>query len=120
MFESIINQVGMSLSKRRLNLSDEKLLQNDIASAFDHSSIVYEREVKIKDKSIVDFMIGTLAIEVKIRGNGSAMSIYRQIERYCDSDQVEAILLLTSKTMTLPETINGKAVYVLSLGKTQL
>ncbi|AHJ13135.1 DUF5131 family protein [Sulfurospirillum multivorans] len=120
MFESIINQVGMSLSKRRLNLSDEKLLQNDIASAFDHSSIAYEREVKIKDKSIVDFMIGTLAIEVKIRGNGSAMSIYRQIERYCDSDQVEAILLLTSKTMTLPETINGKAVYVLSLGKTQL
>ena len=120
MYESTINQIGMALSKTRLNLSDEKLLQNDIAKALDIAKIPYKREVKISSNSIIDFLVEGLGIEVKIRGNGSAMSIYRQIERYCQSEQVSELLLLTSKTMRLPESIANKPIYTLSLGRTQL
>ena len=120
MHKNIINMVGMTLCKTRLNLSDEKLLQNDIAKAFDNMGISYKREVRIDDKCIIDFIIGRLGIEIKVKGGGSTMNIYRQIERYCVNEHIDALLLLTSKTMRLPETIANKAVYVISLGRTQL
>lgn len=114
-----LNMIQLAFVGRRLNLQDEKRLQSDICAAFDLHNIPYAREVSF-DNGVVDFMVGGLAIEVKIRGRASAMSIYRQLERYSQSDRVEAILLITSHTMSIPETINNKPAYLLRLGRTQI
>lgn len=118
--EQTLNDIQKSLKGRKLNLSNEKKLQEEIREAFQGHVIDYKREVCLENNGIVDFMIGTLAVEVKIKGQVSAMSIYRQLERYAKSDKVEALLLVTSHTMSIPETINGKPAYLLSLGRTQL
>lgn len=118
--DAVLVEIQKALKRKRLDLSDEKRLQSDIASAFTNHGIPFSREVAVGAGDIVDFMVGGIALEVKIRGGGSAMNIYRQVERYCKSDQVEVLVLMTAKTMTLPESINGKPVYVLSLGRTQL
>lgn len=65
-------------------------------------------------------MIEDLAIEIKISSKVSAMSIYRQIEKYAKNEKVAAVLLMTSKTMRMPESVFGKEIYILSLGRTQL
>ncbi|MGE4457152.1 MAG: hypothetical protein AB7E13_09455 [Arcobacteraceae bacterium] len=114
-----LSRIQLAFIGRRLNLQDEKRLQADICTAFDLHNIPYTREEPL-DNGVVDFMVGGLAIEVKIRGRASAMNIYRQLERYSQSDRVEAILLITSHTMSIPETINNKPAYLLRLGRTQL
>lgn len=119
-YNNILIEIQKSLKNTRLNLSDEKLLQNDIAKALEKNNLSFKREVKLDEKNTVDFMIDNLAIEIKIASKVSAMSIYRQIERYAKNEKVEAILLMTSKTIRLPEKIFGKEIYILSLGRTQL
>lgn len=119
-YEKILINIQKSLKGKQLNLSNEKLLQMDIEESFKSYGLDFKREVFLDKNNIVDFMISELAIEVKIHGKASAMSIYRQLERYSKIDKVGAILLLTSKTMSLPLEINNKPVYILSLGRIQL
>lgn len=116
----ILKKIQLSLNGASLNLSNEKLLQNDIATAFEKHNIPFKKEVKLDEKSTVDFMIEDLAIEIKISSKVSAMSIYRQIEKYAKSEKVAAVLLMTSKTVRMPESVFGKEIYILSLGRTQL
>lgn len=100
------------------NLMDEKTIQAEI---FIHlEPLGFEREYRLSKGSIVDFYrpLDGLAIEVKVKG--SPMRIYEQLERYCKFDQVRSILLVTNKSMGLPEEINGKQAYVASLGEAWL
>ncbi len=118
--EKILLDIQRAIKGRRLTLSNEKILQRELSLAFDDASLEYKQEVKLGELGIVDFMFDSLAVEVKIKGQASTMSIYRQIERYSESESVDSILIITSKTMSLPSTINNKPIYILSLGRTQL
>jgi hypothetical protein len=118
--EKNLKNIQLALRGRRFSLGDEKRLQIELAEAFTDYGISFSREVRLDQNNIVDFMIDGLAIEIKIRTKVSAMQIYRQLERYCALPEVEALLLMTSKSMSLPDAINGKPVYVLSLSRTQL
>ncbi len=118
--ENTLIDIQRALKGRRFDLGCEKRLQAGIEEAFAANELAFRREVSLDEKNIVDFMINSLAIEVKIYTKASAMSIYRQLERYAKNDTVGAILLITSKTMSLPQSINGKPAYVLSLGRAQL
>lgn len=118
--DGILSKIQLSLRGRRFSLGDEKRLQAEIAEAFTSHNINFMREVHLDKSNIVDFMIDGLAIEVKIRTKTSSMQIYRQLERYCAFPEVEALMVMTSKAISLPGTINDKPVYVLSLSRTQI
>lgn len=103
------------IQNARLELHNEKVLQSQIEAILKEKNVPYSREHKLDDYSIIDFMIeGYLGIEVKIKG--SAMEIFRQIERYCEFSEVEGLVLITNKAIKLPRHINGKFTYVLNLG----
>lgn len=108
------------IARARVDLSDEKRTQRDIAEVFTAAQIPFEREVKLTKKDIVDFMVGDVAVEVKLKTGTSKMDIYRQLERYADSEKVKALVLVTNLAMGLPETIKGKPVYFVSLGRAWL
>jgi hypothetical protein len=109
-------QVVGALREKRFILSDEKDLQSQIAGALDAAAIDYQREVIIGARERVDFMIfDGIAVEVKIKGG--KLAIYRQLKRYAESDQVREIILLSSVSMGLPLSINGKPTHFLSLGE---
>jgi hypothetical protein len=116
----ILLKIQRAIKGKRLSLGDEKRLQGEIETSFISHDIDFEREVRLDKKNIVDFMVEGLAIEIKIKSGGSSMQIYRQLERYTEFSNVEAILLMTAKVISLPESINGKQVFVLSLSRTQL
>lgn len=103
------------IERHRLPLSDEKVTQTAIANAFEFAGVLFEREVRLSEADIVDFMVGGVAVEVKIKGAKAA--IYRQLERYVEHDCVTSILLVTSRSMHLPSTINGKPTLVASLSR---
>jgi hypothetical protein len=108
-------QIVHILTSHRLPLSDEKQLQEAMAVVFSAANLTFQREVRLADGDIVDFMVGVTAVEVKIKGN--RRDIYRQIERYCTHAAVAELVLATNVPMSLPAFINGKAVSVAHLGR---
>lgn len=107
------------VQSRRFTLSDEKVLQSEIAAELEKSGAPFEREVRLAPGDIVDFMLhGGTAVEVKIKG--SKRAIYGQCARYCAHADVKALVLVTAVAMGFPPEIDGKPCYVASLGRAWL
>jgi hypothetical protein len=100
------------------SMKDEKKLQQEIEYMFNVNNIPYQREVRLNDKDIVDFIVEDIAIEVKTKA--SVMEIYRQIKRYSDSDKFLMIILVTNRHTRLPRKINNKYTHVINLGNSWL
>jgi predicted SpoU family rRNA methylase len=97
-----------------LVLKDEKSVQEGIETLLNSYGFDFKREVRLSGKDIVDFMLaGGIAVEVKL--GGRPMPIYKQCERYCEHEQVKALVLMTSKTMGFPPEVKGKPCYYVSL-----
>jgi hypothetical protein len=119
MEQEIINNVIGVLKKHRFTLEDEKVLQMEISNKLTVAGIPFFRERRLDPRNIVDFLVWpSIAIEVKI--GGSKMSIYKQCERYCGFNEVKAIILLTNKSVLLPEEIKGKQAHVINLSESWL
>jgi hypothetical protein len=105
--------VMQALAGKRLPLQNEKLLQAELANLLPK----FFREYHLADGlGIIDFYYfnSKIGIEVKIKGNRK--DIYRQVTRYCQSSEINVLILLTNRAMGLPEFINGKPCYVVNLG----
>lgn len=114
--QAAVRAVTNLIEVSKLSLTDEKQTQVHIAKVLDAGGVAFEREVRLSDRDIVDFMVdGSVAVEVKIKGQRKA--IYRQLERYAAHNQVKAVVLVTSVAMTLPPEIGGKPATVASLSK---
>lgn len=102
------------LESRRWPLFDEKRLQEAVAEELTVNRIDFEREVTLAKGDVVDFMVGNVGLELKIKGQRRA--IYRQCERYCEHDRVHALVLGSAVAMGVPATVNGKILLVAQLG----
>ena len=108
-------KIATLLQRTRLRVSNEAALQGDIATTLAAAGIAAEREVMLSPADRPDFMCGYVAIEAKCRY--AKRSIYRQLERYAAHDRVSAIVLVTGTAMGMPAQINGKPIYVVSIGR---
>lgn len=108
-------QLVQFIQARRFPLTSEKPLQAAIAGEFAAAGIQYEREVDLGGGDIIDFMVGGVGIEVKIKGQRRA--IYYQCARYCEHAEVQALVLATNAAMGMPEKVNGKPVFIANLGR---
>lgn len=99
----------------RYSYSGEKELQDGIAAALDSSGVEYSREFPLSAADRLDFMVGMIAVEVKIKGTRA--DALRQIHRYAQHDAVGGIVVVTTKArhLDMPTSLNGKPVCVASL-----
>lgn len=74
-----------------------------------------QREVVLTARDRPDFMVGPLAIELKVKG--SPADVARQLMRYAEHPSVGAILLVTTRSShrAMPAQMCGKPVRVLYL-----
>lgn len=118
----MINQILLLISQCRLNAVVEKQAQSELEHGLTNSGFKFEREYRLSDKDIVDFVVhtdtGLVAIELKIKAQ--RMSIYRQLCRYAKHEEVAAVVLLTGTAMNLPALIENKPATVISLGEAWL
>lgn len=110
--------IAASIQSRRHDLSTEAAAQASLARGFASDGIAAERETWLGPGERPDFIIGGVAIEVKVKG--AAMKIFRQLERYATHERVTGLILVTSKSMGAPALIGGKPCLVVSLGKAWL
>lgn len=109
------------LQGHKLIMSDEKQLQVQIMGILGAAPgfPFFVREYNLGSAGIIDFLVtGGVGIEVKIKG--SPMAIHRQLKRYALHAEVNEIILITGKTMTLPATIEGKPSNFIQLSKSWL
>jgi hypothetical protein len=101
----------------RFSLHDEKALQEELEKVL-RSSFDVSREHQLSPKDRVDFFFNGVAVELKIKGGRK--EIYKQCVRYCSSDQVKALILITNRAQGFPPSISGKPCYLFNLGKAWL
>lgn len=83
------------------------------------AGIEFIREPRLSARDIPDFMIGGIALEVKLKG-ARKKDVFRQLCRYAEHENVTAVVLVSNITMGLPPEINGKSIYFIALGKAWL
>lgn len=108
----------LHLKRHRFSLQNEKCLQ---AEMYEFLLPIFPgiiKEFVIDKKSEIDFLIENIGIEVKIKGG--KVAIYKQCERYCMSDKITTLILVTNRSMGFPKEINGKDCYYLNLGEAWL
>lgn len=106
------------LSGVRFPLSTEKLLQAAIEEEFDAAGVEHSREHRLSTEDIIDFLVGVIGIECKLKG--SRRDHYRQLDRYAQHDEISELILVTNVPTGMPAKINGKAVHVFNLSRAWL
>lgn len=110
-----LSHICKVFSAYRYNFQDEISLQDGMAIALERSEIAFEREVRLDARNRPDFMIGSVAVEVKIKGTFA--EFLRQANRYLALEQISALIVVgTPKWMpAVPVTLLGKPIYTVRL-----
>ena len=115
----MIHQLAQLVRSARIDLSSEKRAQTDIETVLADAGLAFTREVRLCDADIVDFMVGDIALELKLKG-ARKMDVFRQLERYAKHPRVGSLLLASNLSMGLPPAIAGKPAYFVRLGEAWL
>lgn len=110
--------VVAALAAGRFSLAREKETQAEITAHLTVRCIRHEREIDLGERNVIDFMIGSVGVEVKI--GGSKRAIYAQCERYCRTGKLSALILATNVAIGFPPVIVGVPCFVVSLGRSWL
>jgi hypothetical protein len=96
----------------RLRFTTEAHLQEGLARLFAEAGIRARPQARLSRRDRPDFLIGTVAVEVKVKG--SPAEVRRQLARYVAHDAVTAVVLVTrcARHRELAGQLGGKPVHV--------
>lgn len=106
-----------ALRAHRFNYTDEHDLHRGIDAALTAADVEYATEVRLSARDRIDYVIGRLGVEVKVKGTTDALR--RQVTRYTEHDAIDEVLVITTlrrHAHQLPALINGKNVWTIHLG----
>ena len=112
-----MEQVYEALTALRAPLQQgEYDLHRLVMDALDAAGIPWEHEVRLAPRCRIDLMCGSVGIEIK-RGKPEPARIRSQLAKYAACTQVEALILVTERTVPIPHTIGGKPVRMICLNR---
>ena len=99
----------------RFHFTTEAELQRQIAAALERVHQAFEREHSLGPAGRIDFLVGQVGIEVKIKG--SVTEVGWQLQRYAEHVEVAGLLLITARAQhrELPTMLNDKPLRVFHL-----
>ena len=118
--KSGLEELSRLLGANRYSFQSEAELHECLADVLDAAGVAYQREVRLSEAHRVDFMVGRLAVEVKLSGPLSALT--RQVHGYLQHEEVDGVLVVAAKTRLagLPGEVSGKPVRTLVLVESML
>lgn len=110
----MIAKIAAEIRRVKFSYSTETQLQEAIAEILLNAGIMCCREVRLKHGRI-DLLAGRVGIEVKIAG--ATADVARQLGRYLSSDELDGLVLVTTRVshLFIPATVEGKPVEVVTL-----
>lgn len=94
----------------------EQALHEAIAEALAQAGIPFIHEAALAPRCRIDFLVGTVGLEVKC-GKPPRARLISQLTRYATCDQVSALVLVVERTADLPKTILGKPCKLFGLNR---
>lgn len=112
----LAGKIARIIESNRISVNSEAVAQDSIHVALRDTIADVKREVRLSARDRVDLMAGSVAIEVKVKKSQSRVQILKQLERYAEHEEVEAVVLATADAW--PGSISdvkGKPLFVASL-----
>ena len=91
-------------------------LHAEVSSALTRADIAHSHEHKLAPRCRIDFLVGRIGIEIK-KGRPVPSALREQLARYLRSDELDAVIVVAQQAVTLPKTIVGKPVELVSLNR---
>ncbi len=89
------DRIRRAIACRRFRFTSELELQAGIEQALTEDGIEFEREARLGDAGVIDFLAGDVGIEVKT--GSSTAGVIRQLLRYAERYEVGHLVLVTTK-----------------------
>lgn len=104
-----LDALVVRLRSRTYDVTDEARVQLAIAHTLSAAELPFSREVRLDDRSRIDFIVddegAEIGIEVKV--DGSATSILRQCARYIAHARINALIVATTRARHVRELRNS-------------
>lgn len=112
-----VNRILSALSAVRVPAAPgEYDLHALIAAALDEASITYAHEAKLADGARIDFLAGSVGIEVK-KSRPERARLLRQMDKYLACAEVDALIVVSQRALSLPAVCRGKPVILFTLNR---
>ena len=112
-----IENIISALSAIRISAQPEEIeIHSAISRALTAAGIAYEHEFRLGPRKRIDFACGTIGIEVK-KSRPKASELQAQLKKYLEDTCLTAMIVVLQKPCSLPDTICGKKIYVVSLNR---
>ena len=112
-----LERILTALSAVRVPAQPEEYeIHAEIAKALDAAGIAYIHECKLKPGRRIDFLCGSVGIEVK-KGRPDGTRLREQLARYLEDARISAAVVVLQRPCALPERICGKRVRVVALNR---
>jgi hypothetical protein len=111
-----VKSIVEAIRTHKFTYVTEKELQEGIAQVFQKRNIPFEREKRIGENEVIDFLVaGGIGLEVKTKGSPS--DVARQLLAYAACESVKELVLVTGRARLgkLPEELLGKKIHVITL-----
>jgi hypothetical protein len=111
---AMVAEVVAAIEAHRFAYVDEDELQQGLAEVLAPFGV--RREVRLNARCRIDLLAGRVGIELKI--GGSAAALLRQVERYAELPELDALVVVTSRVRHLQpvDEANGKPVRWITVG----
>ena len=111
------DMVLKALKKSRAPLpKDEYDLHGLVARALQDGDISFIHEAPLAPRCRIDFLCEDVGVEVK-KGKPDREKTLRQMERYAKTGKIRALILVSEKSIMLPQSMHGIPVHGLALHK---
>ena len=87
-----------------------------VMDTLSRQGVPFAHEVSLAPRCRIDLMCGGVGVEIK-RGRVERAKVLRQLARYAACAQVAGLILVTEKSLGLPQEIGGKPVLVVCLNR---
>lgn len=112
-----IDRITAALAAVRMPAQPEEYdIHRAVADALDAAGLEYEHEYRLGPRRRIDFRVGRIGIEVK-KGRPASSELAKQLRKYLESDDLDAVIVVTQRVTALPEAICGKPVRLISLNR---
>lgn len=114
--EQTIDSIHGLLRSYNFVSQNERELQDALQKVLQEAGFAVSREVRLDARNRIDFVVfqapHRVGIEVKVDGSNPAL--VAQVQRYCQVDQIDAVLVVATRHRLgrLPREMAGKPVRV--------
>ena len=91
-------------------------LHRMVETRLNEAGLAFMHEARLGPGCRIDYLVGTVGIEIK-KGKPDANALKQQLARYAAFDSVEALIVLTQRTVKLPPAVLGKPIQVIVLNQ---